>query len=160
MADGESAPTHCSASAMIVQPLVRGRPASVAFLIGLRQKVALMPAWQDTSDDGRFQYRGGSAPLPPELAERADRVARGAIDAVPGLTGYVGVDVILGTENDHVIEINPRLTTSYVGLRMLATDNLMEMLLRLVRGESVPEPRWNRGRVSWTADGSCTLSEA
>jgi hypothetical protein len=75
------------------------------------------------------------------------------------LTGYVGVDVILGVESDQVIEINPRLTTSYVGLRALAADNLMDLLLRLVRGETAPGPRWRAGDVSWSADGGATLTE-
>jgi predicted ATP-grasp superfamily ATP-dependent carboligase len=69
------------------------------------------------------------------------------------------VDVILGAESDHVIEINPRLTTSYVGLRVLAADNLMELLLRLARGESTPKPRWRAGGVSWTADGALVQRE-
>ena len=143
---------------IIVQQFVPGRPASVAFLIGPRQVLVLPPAWQDLADDGRFHYRGGSAPLPAEIADRATQIAQKAIDTVPGLAGYVGVDVILGGERDHVIEINPRLTTSYVGLRTLALDNLMDILLRLTRGESVPAPRWRAGNVIWTADGACTLS--
>jgi predicted ATP-grasp superfamily ATP-dependent carboligase len=137
----------------LVQRFVPGRPASVALLIGPRQTVALAPAWQDLSDDGRFHYRGGSAPIPPELAARAERVARRAVAAVPGLGGSVGVDVVLGDAEDVVIEINPRLTTSYVGLRALAADNLMGLLLRLTRGVPIAEPRWCPGGVRWTADG-------
>ena len=34
---------------------------------------------------------------------------------------------------DRVIEINPRLTTSYVGLRALARFNLAEALLAVIR---------------------------
>jgi predicted ATP-grasp superfamily ATP-dependent carboligase len=119
----------------LVQRFIPGRPASVAFLIGPRQTVALAPAWQDLSDDDRFHYRGGSIPIPPDLAARAERVARRAVAAVPGLGGSVSVDVVLGDAEDVVIEINSRLTTSYVGLRALAADNLMGLLLRLTRGE-------------------------
>jgi predicted ATP-grasp superfamily ATP-dependent carboligase len=137
-----------------VQPFIPGRPASVAFLIGPRQTVALAPAWQHLSDDGRFHYRGGSAPMHDDaLAERAVHIARRAVEAVPGLGGYVGVDLLLGDAADAVIEINPRLTTSYVGLRALAADNLMGLLLRVVRGESVAAPRWRPGGVHWMADG-------
>ena len=46
----------------------------------------------------------------------------------------------------------------YVGLRALATDNLMDVLLRLVRGESAAKPRWRRGGVRWTADGRVELN--
>src|SRR5438093_203482 len=34
----------------VIQPFVPGRPASVAFLIGRRQTIALQPASQDLSD--------------------------------------------------------------------------------------------------------------
>lgn len=131
----------------IVQPLVAGRPASVAFLIGPRQTVALAPAWQDVSPDDGFHYRGGSLPLPEPFAVRARGIARQAVDAVAGLKGYVGVDVVLGDaadgSGDVVIEINPRLTTSYIGLRRATAANLAELMLRAVNGEEIAEPHWS-----------------
>ena len=39
---------------------------------------------------------------------------------------------------DAVIEINPRLTTSYVGLRAAATSNLAEAMWRVAQGEMQP----------------------
>src|SRR5262249_27439321 len=55
----------------IIQPFVSGTPASVTFLLGPRRCLALPPAAQRLSSDGRFRYLGGHAPLPPVLAERA-----------------------------------------------------------------------------------------
>src|SRR5262245_3801578 len=55
----------------LVQPLVPGTAASVALLIGPRQTLTLAPALQHLSQDGRFQYQGGDAPLPEPLAGRA-----------------------------------------------------------------------------------------
>ena len=76
------------------------------------------------SDDGRFVYLGGSLPLPHALASRATRLAQQAVAALPDPLGYVGVDLVLGADadgaDDYVIEINPRLTTSYIGLRAAA----------------------------------------
>jgi len=40
-----------------------------------------------------------------------------ACEAVPGLKGYIGVDLILTRTEAMVIEINPRLTTAYLGVR-------------------------------------------
>jgi len=127
---------------MMLQPFVAGIAASVSYLCGPSAIIPLAPAKQYLSDDGRFHYRGGELPLPPALAERAVRVAQSAVDAVPGLLGYVGVDVILGEIGDCVIEINSRLTTSYLGLRMLALDNLAEMMVRVACGKDVQAPRW------------------
>ncbi len=142
----------------LVQTWVPGRPASVALLLGPRQCVPLRPATQELSDDGRLHYLGGRLPLPPPLAERAISLARRAVASVPGLTGYVGVDLILGDaadgSRDCVIEINPRLTTSYVGLRALCRDNLAEAMLRVVRGDELPAISWNVGPVRFNPDGT------
>jgi predicted ATP-grasp superfamily ATP-dependent carboligase len=145
---------------LIAQDFVPGRPASVAFLVGPVQTVPLLPAYQLLSSDGRFRYEGGELPIPPELAERAVSLGRRAIDCVPGLLGYVGVDLVLrdaaDESQDYAIEINPRLTTSYIGLRELADFNLAEAVLRVVNGEPV-EPRWKPGRVRFRPDGSVSV---
>jgi predicted ATP-grasp superfamily ATP-dependent carboligase len=142
---------------LVLQPFVPGLPASAAFLLGPGQEVALAPAEQRLSPDGRFRYLGGTMPLPPPLAERAVRLARRAVGAVPGLRGYVGVDLVLGGPEDgsadRVIEINPRLTTSYVGLRALAGTNLAEALLRVVDGQPPPAIAWRPGSVAFRPDG-------
>jgi predicted ATP-grasp superfamily ATP-dependent carboligase len=135
---------------MMLQPFVRGMPASVALLCGPRARIPLAPAVQLLSNDGRFHYQGGEMPLPPALADRAVREARMAVDAVPGLLGYVGVDIVLGDAGDWVIEINPRLTTSYLGLRELAVDNVAEMMVHVACGEHVGAPRWKEMTVRFS----------
>ncbi len=143
---------------MILQEFVPGQAASVAFLCGPAGNVPLIPAFQNLSDDGRFQYRGGELPIPPALAERAVRLAQRAVDCVPGLLGYVGVDLVLGDaadgSQDFAIEINPRLTTSYVGLRALADFNLAEAMLQAAIGELRVPLRWKPGRVRFDPDGA------
>jgi tyramine---L-glutamate ligase len=145
-----------TAGEMIVQPFVPGQAVSVAFLLGGGRTVALPPATQDLSTDGRFQYRGGRVPIAPELAHRAQSLAERAVRTVEGLCGYVGVDLVLGesADGDAVIEINPRLTTSYVGLRALAEFNLAEAMLALATDGVMPEMKWKEGCVWFKADGS------
>jgi predicted ATP-grasp superfamily ATP-dependent carboligase len=136
----------------IVQPFMEGTAVSVAFLLGPAQQLALLPARQHLSSDGRFRYLGGELPLPPDEAKRAVQLAQQAVRVVPGLRGYVGVDLVLGPP-DWVMEINPRLTTSYVGLRALAEANLAEVMLREVSGETVPPIGWRPGGVRFSAEG-------
>ena len=50
-------------------------------------------------------------------------------NAIPGLRAYVGVDLILTSMGPLVLEINPRLTTSYVGLSGMLKKNLAEVIL-------------------------------
>lgn len=145
------------AGPMIVQQFVPGRPASVAFLVGSAGVFPLVPAFQLLGDDGRFHYHGGELPIPPAMAERAIRLGTRAVACVPGLKGYVGVDLVLGDaadgSGDSAIEINPRLTTSYVGLRALAKFNLAESLLAVCAGDHPGAFSWNPGPVRFRADG-------
>jgi predicted ATP-grasp superfamily ATP-dependent carboligase len=118
---------------------VPGLATSVAVLCGPAGSVPLPPCRQRISEDGRLRYLGGELPLSPGLAERAIVLALQAIAAMPPVVGYVGVDIVLGRDpagsEDAVIEINPRLTTSFVGLRAAAKSNLAEAMLMVAAGE-------------------------
>jgi predicted ATP-grasp superfamily ATP-dependent carboligase len=143
------------AGELVVQPYVPGEAASVALLIGPGRRLALPAAAQELSADGRFRYLGGRLPLPAGRDVRAARLAARAVDAVEGLFGHVGVDVALGAaadgSGDAVIEINPRLTTSYVGLRRLARFNLAGALLAVAGGSAPPAWEWGAEEVRFHA---------
>jgi hypothetical protein len=133
-----------------------GSAASVALLCGSLQPLALPPCSQRLSSDGRFQYLGGRTPLPPALAQRAVDLAERALAALPPALGYVGFDLVLGESadgrDDYVIEVNPRLTTSYVGLRALCRDNLAQGMLDTADGR-IPALSWQPGPVEFDSDG-------
>ena len=118
---------------------VPGLAASVALLCGPAGRLALPPCKQRISDDGRLRYLGGELPLSAGLAARATELANRAVAALPPTIGYVGVDLVLGRDpngrEDVVIEVNPRLTTSYVGLRAAAQANLAEAMWEIAHGE-------------------------
>lgn len=145
---------------MVMGPVARGLPASASFLAGPGKLIPLLAGAQLISRDGRFRYLGGRIPLPPSLNARALRLAARAAVSVPGLLGFVGVDLALEPDafpgapaRDVVIEVNPRLTTSYVGLRALARGNLAELWLSLWRGADPAGPEWKDGAVSFRAGG-------
>ena len=142
----------------IVQEIKPGLAASVAFLVGPNHCISLPPAAQHLSLDGDVKYLGGHVPLSPEIARRAETIARQAIEGIPGAFGYMGVDVVLGEDGqDWAIEINPRLTTSYVGLRELAETNLAEIMLAVVQGQEPPALHWCDGVVDFRTDGQTNL---
>ncbi len=109
------------------------------------------------SNDGHFHYLGGQLPIACHLEARAIALGRQAVDCIPGLRGYVGVDLILGDaadgSEDYAIEINPRLTTSYVGLRVLADFNIAQAMIDVVEGRPVDYIKWKPGRVHFWPDG-------
>jgi predicted ATP-grasp superfamily ATP-dependent carboligase len=141
----------------IVQAYAPGRAVSVAFLAGERRLLSLPATEQHLSSDGRFHYLGGRLPLTTELDRRARQLAERAVRTVDGLHGYFGVDLVLGEaidgSRDQVIEINPRLTTSYVGLRRLARFNLAETLLAVAIDAPIPSWSWRTETTeSWSTE--------
>lgn len=144
---------------MRLETYISGSPASVAVLCGPGGPVALPACEQYLSCDGQFTYLGGRTPLSPALDERARELALSALRSIPGTIGYIGIDLVLGVDrygdDDFVIEINPRLTTSYVGLRATCRENLAAAMLAVAGGER-PALSWAKGGVQYSADGRIT----
>ena len=137
---------------LLVQSLVRGTPASVSLLANGRRAVALGLNGQALGPGRRFAYRGGRTPLEHPLKRRAVALARRACRALGGLRGYVGVDLVLGDAAAVVIEVNPRLTTSYLGLRAALPPNLAGLALAACQGR-LPRRVAATRRVRFTAAG-------
>ncbi len=138
-------------SPLIAQPYIQGRHASVSMLCDGRGACPISLNGQEIAEGARFEYRGGVVPLEHPLGARALAVAATACGLTPGLSGYVGVDLVLGADAV-VMEINPRLTTAYTGLRRALGVNLAAILLRVARGE-VPGSMPVVARAWFTAGG-------
>jgi tyramine---L-glutamate ligase len=59
-------------------------------------------------------------------------LGRAVAAALPGLWGYVGVDLVRTGETLRVLEVNPRLTTSYCGLRQARGVSVAGRVLALL----------------------------
>jgi predicted ATP-grasp superfamily ATP-dependent carboligase len=121
VADHSSLPAPARGMAdAVMQPYVEGRPMSASYLVDSVGRAWLIGIGeQDISlTEGRFTYRGGRIPATSRVDQQP---LRAAVGAVPGLRGFVGVDFIWDETRRHatVLEINPRPTTSIVGLSRL-----------------------------------------
>ncbi len=134
-----------------------GTSASVSFLCGPAHRTALPACRQHLTTDGRFSYTGGALLQDEELTKRATTLAAQALDALPAALGYVGVDLVLGKaadgSEDVVIEVNPRMTTSYVGLRAATNDNLAAAMIENAAGRIV-SPTFSKEPLDFLADGT------
>ncbi len=144
---------------VLLQEYIDGVPASVSLLGDGARAVPLAVNCQDVLPGVPFAYEGGETPFAHPLAGRAIERALAACAAVPGLRGYVGVDVILARGDAVVLEINPRLTTSYLGLRRALDTNLAQMALHAALGALSTPPRPVR-RVRFASSGAITGEEA
>lgn len=139
----------------LLQQYVRGVPASVSLLCDGRRAVALAINAQAIRAGAAFSYAGGCTPLDHPLAERAIAAAIRTCEQFPGLRGYVGVDLVLTEADAIVIEINPRVTTAYLGVRSAirpGDGNIAAMAIDACRGTLPAPPRIAR-RVRFTAAG-------
>jgi len=137
---------------LLLQRYVAGAAASVSLLADGRRAVPLAVNAQEVRASRPFAYRGGRTPLDHPLAGQAVEAALRACRALPGLRGYVGVDLVLTPSEAVVIEVNPRLTTAYLGVRSALDENVAALALAACAG-TLPEPPSARRHVRFTAAG-------
>lgn len=117
-----------------------GTPVGVSCVCGPGGATCLPPARQRCSHQG--SYLGGDFALPAAESARAEALAVRAIRALEAATGpargWVGVDMILGASDDggldRVLEINPRLTTSFVGHARRSPTSLVGSIVAVADG--------------------------
>lgn len=125
----------------IAQEFIKGEDASVSLLCNGEKAVAFSLNKQNVTlakPDDISRYDGGSVPFDHPLKQEAFRAAEKVVESIVGLRGYVGVDLILTQEKPFVVDVNPRLTTSYVGLRRVADFNVAEAIVSAVLKGSFP----------------------
>jgi predicted ATP-grasp superfamily ATP-dependent carboligase len=137
---------------LVMQRYVRGRAASVSLLADGDRAVPLAVNAQRVTAGPAFVYRGGSTPLEHPIAAAAADAATRACAAIPGLRGYVGVDLVLTDAGPVVIEVNPRLTMAYLGVRAVLDENVAALALAACDGR-LPSPTVAQRRARFTAAG-------
>lgn len=118
----------------IIQPFIAGRTLSLSCLFNQSSGVVLCVNEQVLSvRDRRFKLLACRVNGMPVTVKHTQLVAHIA-KAIPGLYGYVGIDLIqapLVAEDYWVVEVNPRLTSSYVGIYSALGLNVVESVLQL-----------------------------
>ncbi len=119
----------------LIQRFVKGVPASISLLTDGLKALPISLNRQFISIS-RSMYLGGYTPMHHRLLKDAFEAAIKAVELFKGLRGYVGVDVVLSKDGVYVIEINPRLTVSYVGLSRSLSENLSNFIIETGLGKA------------------------
>lgn len=137
---------HTDPGRFVIQPYLPGRALSLSCLFKQGR------GWLLTCNEQELDVRGGGFELvachvntdsdqAAAYQYLIDRIAR----AMPGLWGYIGIDLIDSAQLGLVIlEINPRLTTSFCGIRDAIGINVAEQVLQLRTGEPQLRKTTNR----------------
>lgn len=132
----------------VVQKLINGKAASACvFSTGEKARAVSLNKQHVilSSPNGESAYRGGVVPFNYRKQRGALEAAEKTVEAVKGLKGYVGVDMILTDGEPVVIEVNPRLTASYIGLSRVANVNTAEAIIDAVDKRKMPKDILTRG---------------
>ena len=126
----------------IRQPFIEGVTISCAAIVmagqggdSERLRIDVLPPCQQIlADDGSFTYEGAEYPPPITAAAKAqvERLVRHCCSLIPGLSGYVGFDLLVphaANAEPIIVEINPRLTTGFMHWQKMCNDNLVARML-------------------------------
>lgn len=130
-----------------LEAFTSGAPVGVSCICGTHAPVALPPMRQIFTAGVTPRYLGSDPLTDAGLAARATALALRAATALAADAGWVGVDLILGDRSDgrddRVLEVNPRITTSFVGLARLYASSLVAAMIDAAVGDEpkiVPSP--------------------
>jgi len=132
---------------LLLQRYVPGTHTSVSLLVTNEDALPLSLNGQSIHMGQPCHYCGGVTPLAHPQAQSALALARQAVALIPGLKGYVGVDLVLSDRGPTLIEINPRLTTAYIGLRQVVDINLAQAIWQACCQDTLPNQVMLSGTV-------------
>jgi predicted ATP-grasp superfamily ATP-dependent carboligase len=137
-----------SGTQFLAQELINGTAASVSLLSTGKKTLAVSLNQQSVkveTPEASSSYNGGSVPFDHPRRAEACEVAEKIVESFRDLRGYVGVDFVLSEDEAVAIEVNPRLTTSYVGLRNVARFNIAQAIVNAVLKRELPKHFQNSG---------------
>ena len=125
----------------LVQELIEGSDASISLLAANNKALAIDLNSQEIKVKTPCtcsRYWGGIVPFNNYLKPQAKKTAEEIVHLLPPFRGYIGIDFVL-TKNEAVpIEINLRLTTSYIGLSRVVNINLAQAIIDAVFQSKLP----------------------
>jgi tyramine---L-glutamate ligase len=131
--DDLSAARDQASASMVIEPWVEGTAMSLSLLCKPGHFELLCVNRQNIAVDERGQVSFEGVTIDRDAASARDafaRIARDVVHAIPGLRGFVGVDLVWHeARGPVVIEVNPRVTCAYVGLSAALDRNLAAEML-------------------------------
>jgi hypothetical protein len=147
-----------------IETLVPGMPVGVSCLCGPAGIHPLPPLQQVCAAGGTPRYLGAVGITDAARGGRAAELARRAVAAVARASGgaargWVGVDMILGARSDgtadRVLEVNPRLTTSFAHHARDGVASLLATAIRIAAGSTLDEPGAARTAETMRPEVAC-----
>ena len=138
--------TH--AEKYIIQPFMQGESLSICALFKQGQAHLLCINRQHLQiKNQQFNLLACEVNIPVPNEDRFKKLLNNIAQAFPELLGYVGIDIILSDQysgEPFVVEINPRLTSSYSGINQALGINVADLVLQSLNGTAIINPLRNQ----------------
>jgi predicted ATP-grasp superfamily ATP-dependent carboligase len=133
----------------IVQPFYAGQALSLSCLCKQgKGRLLSINQQQIQIIDNRFVLNGCLVNISSHRPEFYQQVVSQVAAAIPGLWGYIGIDLLdTPDKGPLILEINPRLTTSYVGIAEATGVNVARQVLALLEAEPEAPPVGSSGKT-------------
>ena len=115
--------------------------------------LAINRQYIETGNDGSMHYRGGETPVHPAREGEIMGVAKKVVEVL-GCQGYCGVDMVVA-DKVYVVDVNPRITTSLVGIAACMKEEIAEILVAASKGGGLDQVHLT-GSVRFDAHGKVT----
>jgi tyramine---L-glutamate ligase len=128
-------------SRFLLQPYVPGAALSMS-VIATTNAVKVIAAHRQQVEivDGKFVFNGAGVNEAASELAAMQRLAEQVHQAIPGLVGYWGADMILQETGELIlVEVNPRLTTPYIALSQILSQNPAAMILEAILNHKLPD---------------------
>ena len=118
----------------VIQPYIEGDSLSLSCLFKDGKSWLLCCNRQQVSiKQGQFGLRACEVNIPIKDLEVYQYLINKIADSITGLWGYVGIDIIQPKQESPIIlEINPRLTTSFVGIHQALGFNVAKAVIEMI----------------------------
>ncbi|HEX7627539.1 MAG TPA: ATP-grasp domain-containing protein, partial [Candidatus Methanoperedens sp.] len=132
----------------IATEFIEGEHLSVSLITGKTQLPLTVNRQLIEIKDG-FSYKGSVVPYHcernEEIIDVATKTAR-----ILGCRGYSGVDIVLG-DKPYVVDVNPRPTSSIIGISRVMENQIADLILKAKFGE-LPDHVDIKGSFTFTKD--------
>ena len=141
--------THNKANTHVIQPYIEGIAASIscvmhdgfAHMLSCNKQLIAM-------ENCAFNYAGSQINGMQHYWDAFELLAQKIAECNMDLNGYIGIDVIITPDDEIVVvEINPRLTTSYVGLAQATGQNPAALMMNTLTQADFKWPALQRQMV-------------
>jgi len=123
----------------VIQPYIKGEVLSLSCLFKQGKAWLLCCNKQDiVINKGKFELKACIVNISDENNDIYQNIIDQIASSIPGLFAYVGIDIIQAENKvPMILEINPRLTTSYVGINQAIGYNVANAVIEMSQNDPI-----------------------